>query len=611
MYNGRKRQPLGFESLIRLLKKLDAEATVARSNPRGGVCVLRKLRPVVQRATDLARNHPFHAPVVAQQLANVTSKLNVEAFERCATCGGTCGDLHVAFMQCVREITPYLTPKGITQLQTLYSSCRNPQLRQVLQELDLRATIVIYSAVRAKSKCKQEFDAEVLNRISLSCTENTHIDKIGIEHELSKTPCDVFSQLLRDVGSTDKDVSIDGSFWDLNIRDLCGAVTAIAEDSPVRDVLMYVVDVALQQLDAETLDVDDVKSVCRILQRFYRWRYPAVSLGALTTLLAREYSNCMNLKDISCIIPVVDKTKGVALEPLLHRINIIVDNCRTTEAVDVKGLSVIVSQLAKIGTLNRDDGCVNTVIKCLSAFVETIRMKPETLQQVKTFAASVVMLRTLQSLRWSQTLEQCFAQLFSIVLSQIDCWIHIGNVYDLTEMLDIMVSPGPPLNEGKGKYQPVCNKMDSKFMNEVSNVHVEKMVKRLSELHVDVIERYRGTEKDQNGPVVRDLCRFVEIYQKCQLDTIHKLDASFDAKVSKMVLAHHRQLKPIDVVELATYLRQIGYNTAVCNDIVKQAISRASKDAKVDNRQWQRIQRFSRRTESTKQTQSINDGNIY
>ncbi|EDO05493.1 hypothetical protein BBOV_I004120 [Babesia bovis T2Bo] len=595
MCNSGKRRTLGFESLTRILKKLAQEATLPAKDPNNAIRIVKKLKPVIKNALTLINEHPFHAPVVAHNIASVTRKLNIPSSVRCATCGGTCIAVHTEFVQCVPQTLQYLTPKGIMQLQTVYSGCRNQKLDSILKQIDLKALTSIYLALLHNVDWKTEFEANVFRIISRNRVQQS----LGTSDRSAE--CNSTNDILEDFGRWYDEISavshdsvVNGPHFDVYIRDICDAVVNVNKAGPSKQLIFYFAYVALQQINLENVTSEEVKSICRILHHFHICHYPAKTVEHVIRKLVRHCSHLMNFKDISCILPMIDVNDLSLLKAIVKRIDDILDNYESSDSYDPTGVSVIVKQLGRIIKRYYKDLAVQTAINCVDQFVRFITRRSAGPYDPQTLSASVTILSTLQSLLYLPELLDLFINLLTLLTLRLDDFFHTTNTYNATELLNIMA----PICETYNGYNETVNVknvdwyQNARLKTIVNANHLKKLISHHSTVYQSLLSTF-GDKDSNDEPRIRDLCRFLEIYRKHSLHRIHVLSEDFNAAIHDLLLLHHQSLKLIDAVELTAYLSHMSNNQGSLNNIITQIDDRVKNCTNVDELLYRRVKALS------------------
>ncbi|GIX65713.1 transcription initiation factor IID, TAF10 subunit [Babesia caballi] len=586
MHRPRRRQPLGFESVARLIRSIAADAAVAHRRPERSAQILQKLRCVMPRATDVATEHPFHASVLAQRLAQATSKLDIPVQPQCATCRGACDGVHAEMLRCVSRALPYLAPKGVTQLQALYSACRNPQLQGAVLDIELRSAFLIFRAIRNGATDPAELDAGVSTLL-----ESLHsMHHPAQEGATSPSPTGPSFHGF----TTARGPQFVGDFGDdraqpldLTIRDVCAAVTAVKGESPARELLLYLAARALEQVDATSVDANDVKSVCRILHCLRKWHHSAKSLGLLVSSLAENHAHHMNAMDVACLLPHIPLQNSTTITPLLRRVRELLSN-HGGPSLDARSISMLIASLAKLCRTTRSQECVDTIATCADAISTVVASQTAALGQPATFAAVVMVITTLRRLQWSCELRLRLAALSDALAHTQDTWIGHTRAYDLNELLEALAATLPLLGDAD---EPMDQQGHERHAAHPYLAALVSLIQRLSTLSEAAIDKHNHP-KPSDGSPLRDVCQFLRIYHARHLHRVQPLTDGLHAKMRLLLLDHHQRLKPIDVVELAHHLQTVDPSDPDLARLLSRAIEKAEADPSVDERQWQRIHRI-------------------
>ncbi|CDR97704.1 hypothetical protein, conserved [Babesia bigemina] len=585
MHRTLQRRALGFESLVGLVKSIAADSGQAIHDADGSSRVMKRLQAVLDGTVALALDHPFHTPVIARQLANVTSRINVKGKHRCVTCGGTCDDIHVEIIRCVDRALPYLAPKGITQLMALYLPCRNPHMQGTLRNIELRGAFIMFCAIIANAENKAEIASEVANRLRRSyngCMPSSNGDEAFAK----------FLNLGDLDGCHNAGECLEMPQYEVTIRDVCEAVCAVSEESHNSDLLLYLTHLRLQQIDIDTIKPNEVKTVCRILHALSKRGYRVEYNSKLASSICEKHARSMNAKDISCIFQAVQFRDEAALVPLLRRIEAILSKKTRQNAVDVKSVSVLITTIASIAHPGNVE-CLHTLKRCAEAIIGDVKRDAAIIGRPETFTAVVMALEKLQAFRCNQGINRCFGTMIGYMLHNRQLWVAIKRTYDLNQLLAILAAIR---TRAKGDDHTRHKPTPNVFVGEVSELvlisGLETAIKRLSDLYVAGLAMINSRAEGVDNTLIRNLCHFLAIYREHDLCEIRRLDEEFNRELLHTLRRRHDCMTPVDVIELVLYLMTVDPQGANLATMQAAAIKRAETDSNVDERQWARIRRL-------------------
>ncbi|UKK01878.1 hypothetical protein MACK_001231 [Theileria orientalis] len=163
-----------FNQLIKIIKGIARRKdTTLRGEETSKI--LHKIRELVDSISFLMKDHPYHIPVILYHLSSITSKIkpprsqecvsrmgeksNKNTYNSCKTCNGVCKDVYVNFVDVMRDNLVYLSPKGLSQVLSIYSECKNGEICKIVAEIKLRICYFIYC--RCKNVNKNDFKDDI------------------------------------------------------------------------------------------------------------------------------------------------------------------------------------------------------------------------------------------------------------------------------------------------------------------------------------------------------------------------------------------------------------------------------------------------------------------
>ncbi|UKJ90591.1 hypothetical protein MACJ_001525 [Theileria orientalis] len=156
-----------FNQLMKIIKGI---ARRKDTTLRGGETseILPKIRELVSSISFLMKEHPYHIPVILYHLSSITSKINSPYSQECVSriaekpsknnynsckkCNGVCKDVYANFVDAIRDNLVYLSPKGLSQVLSIYSECKNEEICKIMAEIKLRICYFIYSRCKNMNK---------------------------------------------------------------------------------------------------------------------------------------------------------------------------------------------------------------------------------------------------------------------------------------------------------------------------------------------------------------------------------------------------------------------------------------------------------------------------
>ncbi|KAK1939714.1 hypothetical protein X943_002506 [Babesia divergens] len=563
MYRGQKGQTLGFDGLVRLIKQLAETAHPAKSTQ-----ILAKLEAIVQRTVDVAVSHPFHAHVLALQIARVTSKLDVPGRYKCVTCGGACEHVQERMVQAIGPMMPYLAPKGLAQLQALYSPCHNPRVWPTILGLEISNALLIYGDLRLRMVDTAELDAEVAKQMGTIKARAEGTTPAGNPDDTT-------------VGSQDNSINIEKQ-WEIiakcsttsrhsnvNLRDVCMAVTSVRDYSPIKPLMLYLASRSIELVNTSDLNHQDIKSISRIIHCLHKSGYPLTPVSAVVGII-RGHATNMNIKDITCLLSALHPKDVSHVEEVMQGVEQVLLNAQKAKALDIKSMSVFITQMKKFCEAADNPQYSRIIGICSDGIVSKIRMEPTSIAQKEIFTAIVVALRALYSLSRQSYLYPHFIDIWECCMECHMHWIGVEQAYDLNEMLSLLGDVAsflrkpatPTKRHSPAKTEPETSLCEIKTM-------ITAVIRRLQDIYTTAYEKHCRDTDHRDPTFMCNLCQFLRILQRHSIKSYCSADEEFNSTIYRLMLKHHANMKAIDAADIALYLKRV-YPYADVSDILKQ-----------------------------------------
>ncbi|KAK1441807.1 hypothetical protein BgAZ_501390 [Babesia gibsoni] len=540
-----KRQTLGFEGLVRLVKQLSLES-LSRRNGR----TQQKLGLVIDKATQYVQDYPFHAPVLAHHISRVTSKLDVPGRFRCVTCGGTCEDIHTRLLQSVDAVMHYQSPKGLTQLQAIYSVCSNPKSSLTILQLELRSANALHSAIRAKAQQAEDIDNECIRLLKMV---NKKVNTLCMSQPTKESQSNVLN-ILEEWENIAR-FNAERYRATVTLRDVCAAVTSVRSDSPLKELLLYLGAKAIEQLETDCLDDEDIKSVCRILSSFTKNNSDLLEVSSV----ARGMKQCahkMNLRDLACLLSSLKQDDIAHGDAIFLRIEDILCGKSAGNDADLKSICILMKQLASLCQSSNDSTFIDAIEMCSLAIIRHVGDHPEILLQKSAFSALVISLKTMHSLNCAEPLQKQLMDMVKLCIDTHEDWVGSGRLYDLNELLSII---------GEIMYPPSYARSNSEQHGDLHSYCLRQSGDIIESIVMGICKRYltdieRRMDAFHDVDFMRNLCQFLRICQSSHIGSRVMLPKDFNTAIHQLFLSSNGKMKTIDADDIAAYLEKVSQN---------------------------------------------------